>query len=683
MIIHLKFKSLITVALLSAFSGFAVAATEKSVGENNDLAPEATAAEATLTFRDIPDLKEAFIDATPTDRKDGIQVGELGINGVNKAMILKLAQEIADKNYVPYDSLLISHKGKLVFESYYRRGRVDLPQYNSTKAYLSMAIGRAIQLGYLTMEDLDQPVINFLKELDPTKFVKGVEKITLHQALTLQSGIRIDPEKEQKWQKSSEQMRGQKQVQKYLELSDPITTESQVFKYSHLGPQLMMQVLDTIVPGTAKEFIRNEVLSKIGITNYSWDDDVSGLPKSMYGAKFTPRDMLKWGMLVRNKGKWKGEQLIAEAYITKATNRIVSIEDESHESFASKNGTNTGYGYFWWQIDMKVGNTNYFCTSATGGGGPYIMVIEELDLIVVATGHGGKVKPYQLTAERILPAFIQNSTATMSGKSDSQDKFPVLKSPYLGQKPPGSIPEAFAPGIVTTKNWEAGGFFTPDMKAFYLNRSGGKYKKNSLVVFQNENNQWHESFVSPRVGRPLIAPNGKTMHLGSKYMERTKDGWSEVKSLGPMFDREDWGIMRLSASANGTYVFDDYKSNDVIRISTIKNGKREEPKLLGKEINTGKWTAHPFIAPDESYLIWDSERDSGYGDSDLYISYRQEDNTWGEAINLGDKINTNTWEGGAYVTPDGKYLFFNKSIGPEDVDIYWVDAQIIETLRPK
>ncbi|MFT7261210.1 MAG: CubicO group peptidase (beta-lactamase class C family) [Glaciecola sp.] len=404
----LTFKHLFTIMLLSGFCCLVTAQNKENSKEMEHSAPQATAAEIKAPFGDIVDLVKPFIDTTPADRKDNILVGELGKNIGNKEMIIKLAKEISNKKHPPYDSLLIAHKGKLVFESYYRRGRVDLPQYNSTKAYLSMAIGRAIQLGYLTMVDLDLPVISFLKELDTTNFVKGAEKITLHNALTLQSGLRIDYEKEKNWNKQSpEQMKGQKHIQKYLEHSDPINTESQIFRYSHIGPRLMMQVLDAIVPGTARDFIRNEVLNKMGITNYSWDDDVSGLPQSMYGAKFTPRDMLKWGMLVRNNGKWEGEQLIAEAYITKATNRIVSIEDESHESFASKNGTNTGYGYFWWQIDMIVGNTNYFCTSATGGGGPYIMVIEELDLIVVATGHGGKVKPYQLTAERILPAFIQ------------------------------------------------------------------------------------------------------------------------------------------------------------------------------------------------------------------------------------------------------------------------------------
>ena len=114
----------------------------------------------------------------------------------------------------------------------------------------------------------------------------------------------------------------------------------------------------------------------------------------------------------------------------------------------------------------------------------------------------------------------------------------------------------------------------------------------------------------------------------------------------------------------------------------IKNGVREEPKLLGKEINTGKWTAHPFISPAESYLIWDSERDEGHGDNDLYMSYKQNDGSWGPAINLGDKINTEFDEAYGSVSPDGKYFFFHRSYGGGTGDIFWVDAKIIFALRP-
>lgn len=272
----------------------------------------------------------------------------------------------------------------------------------------------------------------------------------------------------------------------------------------------------------------------------------------------------------------------------------------------------------------------------------------------------------------------------LGNKSYGNSKLPILEGPYLGQIPPGQTPEAFAPAIVSTEHRDLSAFFAPDMKEFYFTRKDNHTGKWSLITFKNENNRWRESGARPRVGRPIVAPDGKIMHLGKKYMERTETGWSEIKSLGSMFDRDDWGIMRLSSSAKGTYVFDDAKNGDVIRISTLEDGERKAPEKMGSMINTGKWTAHPFIAPDESYLIWDSERDNGFGESDLYISFRQQNGSWGAAINLGGKINTTSWEAGAYVTPDGKYLFFNRGVGPgNSTDIFWVDAQFIEELRPK
>ena len=172
MTVNLKLKSLIAIALISSLSITGATGAEKG----DSLAPEVTAEEAALSFRDIPYLDKAFIDPTPATREDAIVVGELGVDGGDKDMIVELAQEIADGKYGRLDSLLIAHKGKLLFESYYLRGRINAPhpQASTTKAYTNLAIGRAIQLGYLTMADLDKPLISFLNDLDPTKLV-GME----------------------------------------------------------------------------------------------------------------------------------------------------------------------------------------------------------------------------------------------------------------------------------------------------------------------------------------------------------------------------------------------------------------------------------------------------------------------------------------------------------------------------
>ena len=258
---------------------------------------------------------------------------------------------------------------------------------------------------------------------------------------------------------------------------------------------------------------------------------------------------------------------------------------------------------------------------------------------------------------------------------------------YFGYKPPGLTPEIFVPKKSTSQDWKLGHTDSLNMDEFYFTYTGHNPFEPLVVVYRNEGSSYN-------VNKYSFSHNpsdSNILYSRWNYIERTESGWSKIKSLGPMFEREDWGIMVLSVSSKGTFVFDDYKSNDVIRMSRIINGNREEPRLLGKHINTGKWTCHPFIAPDESYLIWGSEREDGYGKSDNYISFRQQDDSWGPAINMGDKINSELEENGAHLTPDGRYLLFSRheekvredgSTYYESIQ-YWVDAKIIETLRPQ
>ncbi len=652
---------------------------------NQNTAPEATAAEASSAFGDIPYLQEAFVDIAPKQRKDGLPVGELGIDGGDKGLVIQLADEIAEGKYGNFDGLLIAYKGKLVFESYYRRGRIDLPhpQASATKAYTSLALGRVIQLGYLTMDDLDKPLVSFLPDLKSKKLAEGSEQITLRKALTMRSGIRLSREIREDWEKNPKRLKGQKQVQLYLEHTTPITSDSQSFKYQ-FDPMLVMQVIEAVVPGTAEDFIKSELLDKMGITNYGWQRDISDLPKAGSRSSMTSRDMIKWGSLVINKGKWNGEQLIPAAFIARATSKIV---DQSEEYDDTANGVSgTAYGYLWWQADLSVGNKSYLSKGARGGSGQNIIVIDELDLVVVTTTHRDVDDPTSVTATRVLPAFIPMDAPISGEGGDGQGQLSPQADRFLGQTPPGLTAEPFAPGILSKKGWQLGGDFGPDSKEFYMvNIQQGGYGP-KVIVFRKEDRTWKQhNFLQ------IHNTGGNILFWKNKYIERTETGWSKMKSIGTMFEREDWGIMRVSASDNGTYVFDDYKSNDVIRISRVTDGRREEPKLLGKEINVGKWTAHPNIAPDESYLIWDSERAGGYGDSDIYVSFRQSDGSWGKAINLGDKVNTVHADFSSWITPDGKYLFFWRSEKKTRADgstytesgKYWVSTQVIENLRPE
>ena len=86
----------------------------------------------------------------------------------------------------------------------------------------------------------------------------------------------------------------------------------------------------------------------------------------------------------------------------------------------------------------------------------------------------------------------------------------------------------------------------------------------------------------------------------------------------------------------------------------------------------------PFIAPDESYLIFDRRR-GGY--TDLFISFKDNDANWTEAINMGPLINTDGNELYAQVTADNSYLFFLR-MTDSGCFPYWVKASVISGLRP-
>ena len=121
----------------------------------------------------------------------------------------------------------------------------------------------------------------------------------------MRSGIRLSPDKVMQLRRASQAIKAQGQIQAWLEHTAPIPDAPREFKYQSSDPSMTMQVLEAVVPGSAREFIETEILGKLGITNFAWQDDVSGFPKSAAGSSICSRDMLKWGILVAGGGEWK------------------------------------------------------------------------------------------------------------------------------------------------------------------------------------------------------------------------------------------------------------------------------------------------------------------------------------------------------------------------------------------
>ncbi len=359
-------------------------------------ATESELAKASYTEeKKLDDLPTVFIDTNP-NAEDGLAAGTLGFDGGEVASILQFANEIAAGAHGEVDSLLISHRGKLLFESYFRRGRVNYPHYQMsiTKSYTALAIGRAIQCGHLTMNDLNRPVYEFLKELDPTRFAKGAATITLADVMTMRSGIRIPQNVQRQIRSDTANVQGQHQVQMSFERTAPIGSAPREFKYQGIDPAITMQVLEAVVPGTAQTFLKKELLEKLKITQFQWPDDINGLPKSAAGSSMRSRDMMKWGLLVRQHGQSNGEQLIPPEFMKQATSPLCEPSE-----------TNS-YGFFFWQNNAEVGETKTECITCRGAGGQFIFFFPKADVIAVVTSHNKGMGPLLKTLpSRVLPSF--------------------------------------------------------------------------------------------------------------------------------------------------------------------------------------------------------------------------------------------------------------------------------------
>ena len=314
-----------------------------------------------IRLKILSDLPPVYGITSPEDLGDGIAVGTLDVPGTTAAVQAFIDDDNAGK-YENLDSLLIWKDGKLIFERYNRAGGIDVPHYmmSVTKTMTSVVLARAIQLGYLHMDDLDKPVIDFMPELDRSSLQTGVETITLRDALFMKSGIRLASG----FENSLSEVK-QAYWQKIFENTEPITPESKLYKYSGINPEMILMILD-IKTGDAHAFIQTELSEKMG-ANYSWPDN-HGTPKGGAGSYFTSRFLIKVGVAVLNGGMHAGEQWLSPDYVD-------LIMD-----------TNKGAGYFYYFHNrVKFGFPDINFISGIGAGGQYMSIYPNDNIVIAAT----------------------------------------------------------------------------------------------------------------------------------------------------------------------------------------------------------------------------------------------------------------------------------------------------------
>lgn len=279
--------------------------------------------------------------------------------------------------------------------------------------------------------------------------------------------------------------------------------------------------------------------------------------------------------------------------------------------------------------------------------------------------------------------------------------------PLLSNQIPTDTPLVFGQGVISIDNHVMGSItFNPAMDELFFQRRKPKESHN-IYTMKLIDGKWSKPLLAPfSTNKKYLdfhirfSPKGDRLYFGSTrplndttkssglhqwYIEKKANGWGHPI---PLLDKPftDRFVMCTTPSANGNLYFTSKEKGQKLKDEGIyyainKGDHYTSAKKMGKTINyPGKFIAHPYVAPDESYIIYDAERTSAYENGDLYISFNQNGH-WTKSYSLGPKINTKLSEGAATVSPDGKYLFFSR--GSEKVkkdgskywtgSLYWVD----------
>ncbi|HSP92020.1 MAG TPA: ankyrin repeat domain-containing protein, partial [Vicinamibacterales bacterium] len=281
-----------------------------------------------------------------------------------------------------------------------------------------------------------------------------------------------------------------------------------------------------------------------------------------------------------------------------------------------------------------------------------------------------------------------------NGASQDAPRFPALTGAYLGQPPPGRTPAEFAAGIVGGHfNVHSSPAFSPDGREIYWSESipprGDGYSNGRTMMSRRAGDRWtypERAMVGtvPLEDVPVITADGKHIYdmarrpipgqtTGKENIwvaDRAGDGWGDPRPLDAVINALPHHWQFAVGPDGAVYFSSSWKGARGLFVSRVAGGRYAEPAGLGAPVVVSGTEATPFIAPDGSYLLFQRNYD-------IHVSFRGANGAWLEPVRLPQPVNTPDGELCPVVSPDGRYLFFMRS-----GHVYWVDAAVIEDLRP-
>jgi CubicO group peptidase (beta-lactamase class C family) len=331
-------------------------------------------------------------------RDDDWPTATLDESGFDLVKMQQLTQRLESGWHPNAHMVLVAYQGKLIYEKYLSGDdeiwgvQVGHREFNEnslhdlrsiSKSVTSLLLGIALGGNFETA--LSRPIIEYFPEF-ADQVADGVERVTLHQVLTMSAGFQWN-EMEVPYSNLNNDAR-----QMYLAsdpvqfvLSKPLYSEPGERWYYNGGMTMLIAALIEKISGQPfLEFAHEKLGEPLGISEKYVDWRGLGiwrarpsLPSAASGLRARGRDLAKIGALVRNDGRWRGRQLVPGEWVRLSSQRHM----EQTFPIWSFNGI-YGYGYQWWQANFRGEYGEFSALAGVGYGGQRLFIIPEKDMVV-------------------------------------------------------------------------------------------------------------------------------------------------------------------------------------------------------------------------------------------------------------------------------------------------------------
>lgn len=150
--------------------------------------------------------------------------------------------------------------------------------------------------------------------------------------------------------------------------------------------------------------------------------------------------------------------------------------------------------------------------------------------------------------------------------------------------------------------------------------------------------------------------------------------WQKGRDIGPTINTKDHdAAVSLSADGQTLFIYKDNRSNGGdLYVSHLEGYTWSFAEAVRGEVNQStSWEGSCSMSADRRTLFFVSDKKGGYGGRDIYKATLQGDGSWGNAQNLGEKINTRYDDDAPFIHPDGRTLIYSScghnSMGSYDI----------------